>query len=279
MRQIAFILFLSLIFSLYGCGSKEIKPQLMQSMAEFDSVYIPADVFTNLSKQRESEVAMEKLVDVWQRFKENYYQLEIKYGVNITDKFWQEDLDQIDKLILAAQTSIKEQNLTRANEQLQAIKVVFKDLRHRNGLVYFMDELNDYQLVMTGIFQTIRGKRGLKDKDLAQLEQLSDQAQLILNEAISTEVNPELFGFEEGKKEAILKRLEIQQELVANFGSAVALANYDEIFQSAQELKPNFIVLYKAFGDFQPVFDVVVKERKEQEKNRAKEAEAEVGSE
>ena len=59
------LLLVVFLLSLFGCGDKPVQQNLMAAMAGLDQAYIPAFVFTNLHKQRESEIAMQRLKKEW----------------------------------------------------------------------------------------------------------------------------------------------------------------------------------------------------------------------
>jgi len=268
------IICLSLALVLIGCGKEPPQEDILKSMAEFDRVYIPSLLFTNLQKQRESEIAMGRLKREWERFYKRYYGLEIKYGMNITDKFWKEDLDVVEGLLVTAEAMIMENKLEEAHEQLEVVREVLRDLRHRNGLAYYLDGMNEFHHAMEQIILSLRGKDRLSDRDLERLRGWFRQAQKSWSKVSRTEINPELFGFDPEKVDAVRKRVKEEERVLAIFAAALSSQDADRIFQAAQDLKPNFVVLYKAFGDFQPIFDQIIKERKEKE-----EEEDETGSE
>jgi hypothetical protein len=234
-------------------------------MVELDRVYIPSLLFTNLQKQRESEIAMERFKREWGRFYKKHYGLEIRYGKDITDKFWKEDFDVINSLVVTAEALIKEKRLEEAHGQLEAVRGVLGDLRHRNGLGYLLDGMNEFHSAMDQIILSLRGKDRLSDKDLEKLRGWFRQAQKSWSKVSRTEVDQELFGFDPEKADAVRKRVKEEERVLAAFAAALSSQDADRVFQAAQDLKPNFVVLYKAFGDFQPIFDQVVRERKEKE--------------
>jgi hypothetical protein len=98
---------------------------------------------------------------------------------------------------------------------------------------------------------------------LEKLRGLFKEAQAGWAEVAKAEVDPKVFGFDEEKIEAVNKRVRYEENMLASFAAALSSKDEDKIFQAAQDLKPNFVVLYKAFGDFQPVFDRVKREKKE----------------
>ncbi|MFH1683837.1 MAG: hypothetical protein ABIA67_03015 [Candidatus Margulisiibacteriota bacterium] len=258
-------IYLIIIVVLFGCAQEPLQPKLIRSMVEFDQAYIPALIFTNLQKQRESELAVERLRKKWDKFNQKYYGLEIKYGKDITDKFWKEDFDQISALIVSAEGFVKQKKLSAARGKLEGIRVVLLELRSRNGLKYFLDGMTGFHNSMEGLILTLTGKDKLNDKDVFKLRLLFKEAQSSWTKVAGSEIDLLLFGFDPKKIEAVKKRIQEEEQGMASLAAALSSKDADRIFQAAQDLKPNFMVLYKAFGDFQPIFDKVVKERKEKE--------------
>jgi hypothetical protein len=255
---------------LLGCAQEPEQRNILKSMAELDRVYIPVLLFTNLHKQRESEIALERLRSEWDKFDYKYHDLELKYGLNITDKFWEEDFDRINELITTAEVYVKGGQLPRAHQQLEEVRFILKELRHRNGLGYFLDGMTEFHEAMEQIILSIRGKDQLSEKDLAKLRRFFKEAQASWAKVSRSEIDPSLFGFDPKKVEAIRERIKYEERELAGFAVALSSRDADRIFQAATDLKPNFVVLYKAFGDFQPIFDKVIKERKEAKKSETR---------
>lgn len=260
-----------------GCAKEPVKPKLLRSMAQLDQAYIPAFIFTDLHKQREAEIAIQRLRARWDVIYDQYYGLKLEYGINIVDKFWKEDFDKTSAELELAETLIKAKQLSAAHERLVGIRTNLRDLRQRNGLEYFLDGMTGYHDAMENIRLSLRGKDKLRDKDHKQLRSLFKQAQNNWAKLDVTKIEAKNFGFRSKKIEAIRRRVREQEKHLAAFAAALSSKNADLIFQSSQDLRPNFTVLYKAFGDWQPIFDQVIREKKEQA--RQKEATSEVGSE
>jgi hypothetical protein len=269
MRQGIIFIFLFLIM-LTGCSEKPPQVKIQDSMAELDQVYIPTFIFTDLGRQRESEIAFERFKNKWDAFYDKYYGLEIKYGVNITDKFWKEDFDRINGAVITAEALIREGDLFDANDELITVRVTLRKLRHRNNISYFLDRLAEFDDLMDQMVRSLRGKDRLTERDVDNLRGLFRQAQASWLRLENSEMELELFGFEAEKEQAVRDRIREEARMLGVFAAALSSRDTDKMFQAIQDLKPNFVVLYKAFGDFQPVFDQVVKERKEREK-KAKE--------
>ncbi|MBU0502402.1 MAG: hypothetical protein KJ811_04040 [Candidatus Margulisbacteria bacterium] len=268
MKVTKYFLFFLCFILLFGCSAKPAKNNILRSMAQLDQVYIPALMFAKLHKQKETKLALSRLRREWNNFHLKNYNLKIKYGVNIVDKFWQEDFDEISGLIVSAEQAAELNDLDQIYVSLEKIRLVLLGIRSRNGLSYFLDPLNQFDQTLDKLKLELQGKDRLGDKDLKKLNVLREEAQRYLTVAASFEIGPELFGFKPEKVSLINQRILQEQQALDTFEKALSSLDHDDVFQAAQELTPNFIVLYKAFGDFQPVFDAIIKERKHEEKNK-----------
>jgi hypothetical protein len=257
-----FLIVISALLFMVGCGGEPVKPKLMKDMADFDRAYIPALIFTDLHRQRESELSLERVKGNWKTFSDKYYELEFKYGVDIVDKFWKEDFEKIEDLLVTSEGYVKAEKLAEAHLELDKIRFVFKRLRHRNGLPYFLDGMNEFDTEMEEILDFIKGKPRLDEREVEKLRNLAVDAREKWTKVLSAEVSADVFGFDDKKVAAIKKRVKAQDEVLREFEVALWSDDENAIFQTAQDVQPNFVVLYKAFGDFKPVFDQIIKERK-----------------
>jgi hypothetical protein len=245
-----------------GCADRALRPQIVKSMAGLDRVYIPALTFTGQQHQRESEIALEQLRKKWAGFHQEYYNVKIRYGLNITDKFWKEDFDRVTRLIATAESLTRDGNMVDAHLQLREMRVLLRDLRYRNGITYYLDGMTRFHDAMDGIIAGLRGRDVLTQKDINRLRSHFKEAQRGWLKLSRQELDAELFGFGKEKVKAVKNRVKYQERMIASFAAALSSRSMDRIFQSAQDLRPNYTVLYKAFGDFQPVFDRVKWENK-----------------
>jgi len=248
------ILFLSgLLF--VGCARpKGIEPGILKEMAGLDRLYVPALVFTDLGKQMESELALESYRRQWNKFYAKYHGRQIKYGLDITDKFWSEDFDRVNSLILSAEALVKERQLGEAHGDLDEVSKILKELRHRHGLKYILDALTEFHGYLDEISFLVEGGEDLREDDLLYLKQLFTAAQTSWAEIAQSEYDLKIFGFGPEKNEAIKGRVAEQEKFIEQLSAALSLADRDKIAQAASQLESNFILIIKAFGDFEPVF-------------------------
>jgi len=233
-------------------------------MVKFDRVYVPALVFTDLFRQRESEIALADLKKEWQRFYDKYHGMKMKYGVDIVDKRWPQDFDLINNLIASAEVCTSDELLIPAYASLEAVRFVLADIRKRNSLHYFLDYLNDFDATMGQMSLTVRSKTRLEEKDLKKLKNLSEQARLEWQIVGQASLEAKLFNFDELKVEALKERIKKEEQVLESLDRALKYKNQQAIFQSIQNIKAEFVVIYKAFGDFGPVFERVLEEKGKQ---------------
>ncbi|MDD5383218.1 MAG: hypothetical protein PHH60_06165 [Candidatus Margulisbacteria bacterium] len=245
-----------------GCSGEKAQNKVLRSMAEFDQAYIPSLIFANLLKQRESELALDRLKGEWSGFKGKYYNLELKYGLNITDKFWKEDFDRIGSMVVSAEGYVKEKNLPAAYASLAGIRQVMLEIRHRNGLAYFLDGMVEFHDAIERLTTFLRSKRKLSDRDKNNLRELFKEAQTSWSKVAGADIAPSLFGFNSRKVKAIKKKIQNEEKLLAALAAALSGKDIDRMLQAARDLRPNFIELYKAFGEFDPVFKKVIEEKR-----------------
>ena len=239
---------LFLVSAVVGCGREPIRPSLLKSMAELDRAYIPTLFFMNLQKQRESEIALKILKEKWNGFNQKYYELELKYGIGITDKLWKEDFRAIDALISSAEGHA-------AAGKLTAVREILKELRHRHGLDYYLDKMIAFNDAMEEIIKFTNGKKKLSETELAKLYDLSKKARKEWATVSASRIDAKTFGFEAKKVSAIKK-------LVDKLNIVINSKDLDQIADAVQEIKTNFMLIYRVFGDFNPVFEKIRSEKR-----------------
>jgi len=249
--------------TLLGCGTQPIKQELLEAMVRFDQVYIPAFYFTGAQKQRGAEIAMERLKPEWENLNAKYFGLEIKYGVNITDKFWKEDFRKMQTLISSAEDSIKTAKLAEAHENLEEIRQIMGEIRHRNGMPYALDNLVVLEQPLAKIAGLLpRIKEKFSDKDYARLRSLSQQAQETWKKVMSTKVEAALFSFEPAKLAALEERIKQEQKNLLQIDGALYSKDRAQISAAVEQAESEFMQIYRAFGDFKPILEKIKEEDK-----------------
>lgn len=266
---------------LAGCGREPVQQQLIRAMAKFDAAYIPALFYADRHRPTEEAIAYPRLQNTWRSFYKKYYSLRLKYGVDITDEFWQSDLDKINGLIEDAGTMVQQKKLNQARELLEPVQPILSNLRHRHNLDYYLDRLILFQVQLGDINDMVVHKQRLSDGEKRRLIAMGDSLTKKWRGVEKAKVNWRTYGFS-AKKTAAFKPLLKDVSLgVGLLTAALPAGDPAEIKMLAAALKEKYTVVYRVFGDFQPIFDELkklkdkeqVKEAKVKEKVKVKKVE------
>lgn len=215
--------------------------------AAFDRGYIPALVATKSGNMIASQNAITNLNRFWKVFKQNYA------GSYDADTQWPADFNQVEAKLLAATQIVQNGGpLTRAHDELESIRTTLMELRLRNGIVYYLDYLTRYHEPMEAIVRMASEKtpETLSDSDVERMSDAAARARQLWIEVKSAKFDAVLFGFEEGKVNALQHRIEEEDKALAALRTALRSDDRSMVIEKAKALQPPFAELYKLFGDF-----------------------------
>jgi len=252
---------LSVIFSscAFNSGNNfsnqpELPPQsvnrrLLQDMAHFDQLYIPALRYTSLEQQTESAKYLQLLLEYWAHFKVRYYDF------NPQDPQWQADLDSIQYLITQAKRVVDSgKNLLSAHQDyLEKIRLVFMELRTRNHINdYFIDHLTRFHKPMETIVLAAKNKTpaDFTAQDLSVIKNTLPEALETFQAIKEAPLDKSIFGFNEDKHKVIRKLIADEDQALINLQNALQTGNTQQIISAALNIKPGFAKLFMQFGNF-----------------------------
>ncbi|MDX1320881.1 MAG: hypothetical protein R3207_11935, partial [Oceanospirillum sp.] len=141
-------------FSLIMSGTASANDNaLLQSTIEMDRQYIPAIIYIEQGDRQSASDAMMKFSEQWSSFVTTF-------AVNSDDPEWQHFLDIASGMVSEAFMDVQEGNLESAQKQMEAVTVTLHGLRERNGISYYVDELNAYKPYMDALIATADSKTG-----------------------------------------------------------------------------------------------------------------------
>ncbi|MDI6731902.1 MAG: hypothetical protein QME05_04915 [Candidatus Margulisbacteria bacterium] len=246
---------------LSACTSPPVQQKLLKSMADLDAALIPPIILTQLGKQEDSKIAMERLKSQWDNFYETYYPLEMKYGVNIVDKLWKSNLNAAKGLIASAEAAVKLGSLSQATAQLGKVENIFREIRRQHGLPYILDDMLDFSDAIKEI-ETRCAQKKLNERDFAQLRQTFDQAGKTWEKICAEPINGKLFGFTPEKVKALKKKIRAENTALEGLSSSIYAANKEAILSAAAAIQNDLVQIIRAFGDFNPIIEKVKQEKK-----------------
>lgn len=236
-------------FSLIMSGTASANDNaLLQSTIEMDRQYIPAIIYIEQGDRQSASDAMMKFSEQWSSFVTTF-------AVNSDDPEWQHFLDIASGMVSEAFMDVQEGNLESAQKQMEAVTVTLHGLRERNGISYYVDELNAYKPYMDALIATADSKTG-KRFTKAQIKTLQKNwAQVwprweaIRHHVSRAKFDQELFGFSDDRF-VELKQAVAQEQLALNkLRQALRSGTHQEMADAAIGLEAGFMRTYRAFGD------------------------------
>lgn len=267
--KLIFIFFLGAM--LFGCANEPAQKQFIYSCASLDSTLIPCLILTDTNKPALASIACHSLNEKWQKFSSLYYNLEIKYGVDIVDKDWKGDFDEITVLLSSAETFVNEKKMRNANQRVRDARSILKQLRQRNGIDFYTDHLIGFEDKMDDFGKGIINKQNIS---LQLTQSMRAKALLLTKEwqpVKSGKIDNRYYSFSDEKLKAIKQNINKFDKSLVGFNNKLLISDLNVISIEYQKLSKAYSVIYKVFGDFKP-YEVKKKliEPKKVEKPKAK---------
>lgn len=243
-RSAPLVLMLGLIISLPVRADSS---ALIRATIGMDRQYIPALIYTGQGDQASAEKAMMRFTAQWSDFVSTF-------AVNSEDPQWQHFLDLASGMVSEAFVDVKEGEMTAAYQRLEAVGVTLRGMRERNGIDYYLDDLNHYKRYMETMIRTAEAREGLFS--MAQIRTLQKnwaqvwpRWQEIRHHVSKARFDQELYGFSDDRFVA-LKQAVAQEQLALNrLRQALRTGTHKEIADAAIGLEAGFMRTYRAFGD------------------------------
>ncbi|WP_157150599.1 hypothetical protein [Brachyspira sp. SAP_772] len=128
-------IYLIILLLLISCGKKE--NTLLEDMALLDKSYIRTLLYTaNINNQNRKE-SIERFIIDWNAFKKKYY------NANSEDPQWKADFDSLQDILIRSHYYIASgEDESAGYSILHDIKYVLSDMRKRNNINWFVDNIN-----------------------------------------------------------------------------------------------------------------------------------------
>ena len=221
---------------------------LLQATIEMDRQYIPAVIYIRQGDRQSAADAMMKFSEQWSAFATTF-------EVNSDDPEWQHFLDIASGMVSEAFIDVQQGDLESARKQMAAVTVTLHGLRERNGISYYVDELNAYKPYMDAMIDVADSKKGnLFTK--AQIKTLQKnwakvwpRWEAIRHHVSRAKFDQQLFGFTDDSF-VELKQAVAQEQIALNkMREALRSGTHQDMAEAAIGLEAGFMRTYRAFGD------------------------------
>ena len=234
-----------------GASSGAVTDSGPQAMAdaifvEFDQVYIPALALTNQKKPtahqalaRLSKSWDEKLVGQFHRLFSN-------------DSLWPRDVSHVAQCIALSEAQLKAGESMKAHEELEPIRDLLTEARHRNHVAYPLDSLSRFHATMEGIVKPAMKlePNTLTNEKIAEFANLAERAEQEWKVVEQAPYDLDVFDKTAAQQAKFPAMLKAEGKAIQQLRTALRSGAKPEIIKSARGLKPPFAKVYMFFGDF-----------------------------
>lgn len=238
--KISDILFLSFLISflIFSCNKKE-EDNLLEDMAYLDKSYI--ETLLDIRDNRNIKQSIERFMINWSGFKKKYY------NINEEDPQWKTDFDTLQDILISSHYYIiSGEDKSAGYSIFHDIKYVLSDLRKRNNIDWFFDNLNSiYKLsYRLGELSKVYIESNV-DLSLEEKEKLI-MVYYLLNSAIETTIeefdksNIFLLQLNQARLEAIKHNINAINSLKQSIGNDIA----SNIYKNIASLCNNMLNIY-----------------------------------
>lgn len=237
--KISDILFLSFLISFLIFSCKKEEDNVLEDMAYLDKSYI--ETLLDIRDNRNIKQSIERFMINWSGFKKKYY------NINEEDPQWKTDFDTLQDILISSHYYIiSGEDKSAGYSIFHDIKYVLSDLRKRNNIDWFFDNLNSiYKLsYRLGELSKVYIESNV-DLSLEEKEKLI-MVYYLLNSAIETTIeefdksNIFLLQLNQARLEAIKHNINAINNLKQSIGNDIA----SNIYKNIASLCNNMLNIY-----------------------------------
>lgn len=237
--KISDILFLSFLISFLIFSCKKEEDNLLEDMAYLDKSYI--ETLLDIRDNRNIKQSIERFMINWSGFKKKYY------NINEEDPQWKTDFGTLQDILISSHYYIiSGEDKSAGYSIFHDIKYVLSDLRKRNNIDWFFDNLNSiYKLsYRLGELSKVYIESNV-DLSLEEKEKLI-MVYYLLNSAIETTIeefdksNIFLLQLNQARLEAIKHNINAINNLKQSIGNDIA----SNIYKNIASLCNNMLNIY-----------------------------------
>ena len=232
-------IYLIILLLLISCGKKE--NTLLEDMALLDKSYIRTLIYTaNINNPNRKE-SIERFIIDWNAFKKKYY------NANAEDPQWKTDFDSLQDILIRSHYYIASgEDESAGYSILHDIKYVLSDMRKRNNINWFVDNIN-------AIYKTANRMNELSKiygLNTTVLTEVEENRLLVVYQLLDSSVKNALSEFDKSniqlldlsaqQIEALRHNMNTISDLVLSIGNNILNKKYSDI----PNISANIINIY-----------------------------------
>lgn len=219
-----------ILLSFYSCVKES--STLLEDMAFLDKQYMKALLVSKNMNGKNTEIALDKFMVFWREFKKRYY------DINEEDRQWKTDFDAMQDILVRSKFYVESgEDISASYLILHDGKYVLSDMRKRNNIEWFIDNLNAiyktaYRINELSSFYAYGDIRGLTAEESTRIDTVFS---LLSNASEKALVNLEksniaLFNIPDAKLNTIIQNLEaLNTIIIKDIAFNINANNYEQV--------------------------------------------------
>ncbi len=212
---------------------------ITNAMNEAYAPYRVALFKTNSGSAEDAAKAVMKAQKHWDQLREQYFGKAV--APYDRDKAFDDSLTAATTVYQHAQKLVSENKLHEAHEALEGIREIIAELRHRNNVITYSDQMNAYHAQMEELLELT--KLHAEKPDFLDTVTMKTGVILYLSQKLETEADETQLANPEFNK-----LLMQQKQAVSSLKDAVFKHNINDIKTAIDKLKPAYSKLFVKFG-------------------------------
>lgn len=239
-KTFKYLAFFSFLLILNSCKTEALE----ETMVSFDKAFIPVYYYSYTNDLDSAEKAMWVLDRKWEK-------LQAQFEQNATDAHnWQVSFQMVSNWLDEAECAINDKNADLALIQLDHARYELMDLRWREGISYYLDEVWDLEGVIDIVVQTTADPK----LDLVEWQSFISMVydvESAWSKVMDKTWETSYFDFTDTEIEEEKTRKLALGIAIKNFKTAVDYADRCEIQEAAMEMEVAYLEYIFFFGDFE----------------------------
>ena len=229
-----FTLFITLII-LASCQKKP--DNFLEDMASLDKSYMDTLLIIRDNNNPNRKEAIEKFIVVWNDFKKKYY------SINTEDPQWKTDFDTLQDILIRSHYYISSgEDESAGYSILHDIKYVLSDLRKRNNVNWFFDNLNSIYKIAYRVGELSKIYTGSNTVLTPEEEEKLVAVYYLLDEATKTTIaefdksNIHLLHLSQQQLGTLKHNIETIDDLVKSIGNDLFSKKYNNLSNISENI-------------------------------------------
>lgn len=217
-----------------------------KAFMKLNKAFAPALYYTAVQDKNNSAKHAKSLKSEWNKFRKSYARYKwLKDGWGE----WKDTFKIANKNINEGIKQVGKNKLASANSHFKKANKALKELHSICDLTFFPDGLGELETAINSLEKLAKPMQGKKidNKKLIEFKKQSSKIIEAWEHISKTEINEDLFGFNDARMKKLSTYIEAIDEAIEQFKDTIVKKKKSDIVKKALAIKPKYLELVKIF--------------------------------